>query len=290
MSDQNKKRDAAQDLADFLLSDELKKSKQPLQAVSATKEEAKTTVLEKNPTAVVHSEVTDITQTNKKLNEIPIDFSKPAYSTVRSQNITNEVSKLIGGAEAISVAQARITELEKERDTLRDEIEKLLVTSEALQRTSQELKAQNENLEKKQKDKIEVLEEEKMVLKNRLGAREKELLEVKKINEEMDSRFQNDLKKIRVREREYENKNMILKAESSAVSRSKDEMILDLKKKLDQLQFETDNFKGKVSDSESYIEQLKDRQSRTVKALRVALNILEGSDFEDKFKKASGDE
>ncbi len=284
-----KKRDVAKEFVDFLLSESKNEAPAPTQNLKT--EDQKTAVLPHDTPADAKEEHSEITQVTKlKVVEDKIPNYKPSFSSERGRAIYGDVAQLVGGAEAIRVAQARIMELEKERDNLRDEIEKLLVTCEALQRSNSESKGQIEKLERKQKEKLEILEEEKIVIHHRLQAREKELHEIRKINEEMDLRFQNDLKKVRVREREYENKNIILKAENIAVARSKDEMILDLKRKLDQMQFEIENYRGKFSDTELKMSEFHDRQARTVKALRLALNILEGSDNEEKPKKASGND
>lgn len=293
----DKKRDVAKDLVDFLLNENKKPENTSVERTKKTEEV---------PTAFVKKEEVDISNKTKSLPDFikpeglvttiheSGTVNKPLMASERGKAIYSEVSKLVGGAEAIRVAQARILELEKERDELRNQIDELLVTSESLQRQVGESKALVENLEKKQKLRIEVSEEEKIVMRERLHAREKELETLKKINEEIEQRFHNDLKKIRIREKEYENKNLILKAESAAVTKAKDEMILDLKRKIDQFQFEIDNYKTKFSATDSLMNEMREREVRAIKALRLALNILETDDFEETTQvgaklKASGD-
>jgi DNA repair exonuclease SbcCD ATPase subunit len=206
------------------------------------------------------------------------DQSKHRTTSGRENLIFNEVNALAGGAEAIRVAQARITSLENERDQLRDETEKLLSATESLQRQVFEIRANQENLERRFREKIEILEEEKVVLKSRLAARETELDGTKKGLEELQARFQNDLRKVRVRERELENRQELMKAETEVIIRSKDEMILELRRQLEQLHFELDNFRAKSADLNSKIGEFHDRNHRTVKALRLALTVLEIGD------------
>ncbi|MDZ4676968.1 MAG: hypothetical protein SGI74_05600 [Oligoflexia bacterium] len=206
----------------------------------------------------------------------------------RAQAILNEVSALVGGAEAIRVAQARILILERERDNLRDETEKLLSSSESLQRRVAEMKAQQEINERKHKERIEILEEEKIVFKGRLSARESELGDYKRQVDELQVRFQNDLRKVRVRERELENRQELLKAESVTLLQSKDEMILHMKRQLEQLHFELDNFRAKSADMNAKLNEFYDRNHRTVKAIRIALSVLETGDAVEDKKKAVG--
>jgi chromosome segregation ATPase len=214
---------------------------------------------------------------------------KPNFSSERTKSVFNEVSKLVGGAEATSVAQARIKELEIERDHLRTELDKSVLKFEDVQRQFTQLKDMSQDGNHKHRNKIEILEDEKTILRDRLSAKDKEIQQLKKQNEELEFRFRSDLQKIRIKEREYENKNIILKAENHAISKTKDEMIIDLQNKIGQLEYEINQFKHLLSEKRNDNTELKDRQARTVKALRVALNILEDDVVELKGKKASGE-
>lgn len=215
--------------------------------------------------------------------------SHPSFPSQRGESIFNEVSSLVGGTEAVRVAQARIHALEKERDQLRDEVEKLLITSENLKRRLDESKAEGDSFERKYRQKIEILQEEKAVVRGRLDAREQESRRLTKENEELQSRFQGDLRRVRVRERELESRYELLKAETSAVVRTKDELIIELRRQLEQLSFELDNFRAKSADLNSKVSEFHERNHRTVKALRLALTVLEMGDGEEKpTKKAVG--
>lgn len=215
---------------------------------------------------------------------------KPALSTERASAVFNEVSQLVGGAEAISVAQAKIKELESERDQLRSEVDKLKVSFEALERSSRQLQDQLDQVNKKHREKIEIQEDEKAVLRERLSAKEKEVLQLTKKAEDLQWRFESDLLKVRVKEREYENKNIVIKAEAIAVAKSKDEMILDLKAQVDQLHFEINQFKNRIKENDKIQKELEERQTKALKALRVSMGILENEITEVKLKKVSGDD
>jgi len=113
------------------------------------------------------------------------------------------------------------------------------------------------------------------LLKERLSVREKEIEKLKKDNEDLNFRFHTDLRKVRIKERELEARQEILKAESQSVLRLKDEMILDLKRQMDDANDELENFKTKFSEMNAKIHDHHDRGHRTVKALRLALGVLE---------------
>ena len=58
--------------------------------------------------------------------------------------------------------------------------------------------------------------------------------------------------------------------------RNKDEMILDLKRQIDQLSMELESYRTKGKDLNKQLEGKQETLSRTVKALRLALTLLEG--------------
>ncbi len=89
-----------------------------------------------------------------------------------------------------------------------------------------------------EKDKEEIRESsqsEILILKGNLQYKESEVAKARLRVEELESRRKTDFKKIRVRERELENRLELLRAEKSALVRSKDEYILEQKRKIDQL-------------------------------------------------------
>ncbi|PWU12536.1 MAG: hypothetical protein C5B49_16200, partial [Bdellovibrio sp.] len=93
--------------------------------------------------------------------------------------------------------------------------------------------------------------------------------------EELESRMSTDVKKVRVRERELENRLELARLEKTALIRSKDETILDLKRTIDLLNAELESYKQKTLDLQQKIEDVQEQVGRTVRALRLALSNLE---------------
>ena len=85
-------------------------------------------------------------------------------------------------------------------------------------------------------------------------------------------------KKIRVRERELEHRLEIVKLENQSLLTSKDKMILDLKRQIDQLTHETDYGKQKTQELFTQYKEKQETIRRVVRALRIALTILEGDE------------
>jgi DNA repair exonuclease SbcCD ATPase subunit len=232
------------------------------------------------------SSSTTLPQSQAKSQNAGKNFDKVSNSP-RSKVIFSEVNNLLGGVGAVQAAQQRITSLEDERDALRSETDSLLAACESLQKKYSETQAESEKASRRHREKLEILEEEKTVMKTRLAAKEHELIEIKRSHDELKERFQNDLRKVRVRERDLENRQELLKAESVAVTNSKDEMILELKRQLELLQTEIDGFRAQSADLHSTINEFYERNHRTVKALRLALSILEVADSPDRAEKAA---
>ncbi len=181
-------------------------------------------------------------------------------------------------SENLRIAQMRITELEQELERIRRENEKLATAGETLRRRTDDLISKAENLEISSKEQQRIFEEEKKVYRGQLQQKDREAMELRGRLEEMESRLESNFKKIRVRERELEHRLEIVKMESATLVSTKDKMILELKRQIDQLTHENDYGKQKAQE---LFNQYKDKQEtarRVVRALRIALTILEGDE------------
>lgn len=196
--------------------------------------------------------------------------AEPMTSTGFEQNISK--------AEHLRLAQDKILELEDEIERLRMENEQLSASNQAMKSESEELVTKLVAVEKRGREMQGAHNDEKNLLKASLTAKDKEILNLRLKVEELQSRLLGDLKKIRVRERELENRLELAKMEGAAVIRSKDEVILDLKRQVDQLSQDVESFKMKSQGLNQQIEVSEDRMRRAVKALRLALSMLDGEE------------
>ena len=178
-------------------------------------------------------------------------------------------------AENLKIAQQRIVELEKDIERLRKENEVLMSAGEISQQKLEDISIKANNLERSKFELKDQSESELKIFRDGLQVKDNEILRLRTKVEELESRLANDLKKIRVRERELENRLELSKMEKSALSRSKDETILDLKRRLDHLNSEIENYKDRVVDLNQKLESNHEQFGRTVRALRIALTNLE---------------
>lgn len=178
-------------------------------------------------------------------------------------------------SESLKLAQQRILDLEKEVERYRQENEELASAGEIIRQRSEELTARIFAIEKEKQEVSDSLQNELIIVKGTLQYKESEIGKARLKIEELEARLKSDFKKIRVRERELENRLELVKAEKSALLRAKDENILELKRKIDHLQSEMDNYRGKVLELNKTIEYNQEQFKRTVRALRLALSNLE---------------
>lgn len=178
-------------------------------------------------------------------------------------------------AESLKLAQWKISELEKEVEKYRQENEELASAGEIIRNRHEELNSRFFALEKEKQEISDSFQNELIIVKGTLQYKESETAKARLKIEELETRLKSDFKKIRVRERELENRLELVKAEKTALLRAKDENILELKRKIDHIQSELDNYRSKVSELNKEIGFNQEQFKRTVRALRLALSNLE---------------
>ncbi|QDK46664.1 hypothetical protein DOM22_16635 [Bdellovibrio sp. ZAP7] len=214
----------------------------------------------------------------RKNNDVDVKVSVGNFrgsNRAGSANVMTSVDASLAQAENLKLAQQRILELEKEVESLRSENEELASAGEIIRARTDELGVRIVAVEKEKAEDRESFQSEILILKGNLQYKENEVAKARVKVEELETRLKSDFKKIRVRERELENRLELLRAEKAALVRSKDEYILDQKRKIDQLSQELDNYRNKCLELNKTIEGNQDQFKRTERALRLALSNLE---------------
>ena len=181
-------------------------------------------------------------------------------------------------AENLRIAQERILELENEVARLRKDGAHLAGAAEAVKRSLEETRAALEHSRIQGVEERRNLEEELNVYRASSSARDNENKELRQKVQELSVGLENDLKRVRVRERELEHRLELMRLENTAVVRSKDEIILDLKRRIDQLGMEAESYRDRLQGLHQNLEEKNDTLRQVVRALRLALASLEGSD------------
>ena len=218
----------------------------------------------------------------------PVAEKVPIGSVVQKagQVYTSMDASLIQ-ADSLKLAQQRILQLEKELESYRAENDDLASAAEIIKLRSNELENKLSELENEKNEIHDQAHSEKMLLKGNLQFKETELAKLRFKVDELDSRLKSDFKKIRSKERELENRLELARAEKHALVRAKDDNILELQRKIDQMKSELDNYRSKVSELNKTLDEQNDQIRRTVRALRLGLTNLEvKGDFVVPLKKA----
>lgn len=218
----------------------------------------------------------------QKRNEESLDEKiKISVGQVRGQALSNgyaswgTVDSNLVQAENLKIAQEKILALESENEKLRQQNDDLISASEIVKERADLLNGQLYEFKNDREFLEQSFKNELSILKKQLERKENELQKALSKVEDLDSKIKFDLKKIRVRERELENRLELVRAEKNALMKSKDEQILDLKRKLDQVQLEVESYRQKCVDLNKVIETNQESFKRTIRALRLAMANLE---------------
>lgn len=200
------------------------------------------------------------------------------FGAFRSGGPSSSTEAALAQSESLRIAQSRLLELEQEIERLRLQNEELAAAAETLRRRADEMSSRHQRREHDYQNALETFEQEKQLLMDSKEALQLENEDLRRKNDELELRVTTNIQKIRVRERELENRLELVKMESAALIRTKDEMVLELKRNIDQLNLELNNYRTKNQELNRLTTDKQEMLRRTVKALRLALSMLEGEE------------
>ncbi len=217
------------------------------------------------------------------------EAAKISYGLSLKEQVPREETKInMGGgyinfrqSEYLRIAQKKMSGLEEKITDLSRENEDIASAAETFKKLNDEYFITIENLKSKLVDQKQTFSQEAELLKKINRAREKEITEYKQKIEDYELRVENDFQRVRKREKDLEHRLEIAKMEETAIVKSKDQLILDLKKRVDEISSESDNFRRKSQ--ENYREFHKKQQTvrSVIRVLRIAITKLEGDDDSD---------
>ncbi len=287
----------ALELVDDLLAEGSSESNELQSLKTSTEQEielAKTEVLPLNSQTT--SSRTDLTTklTDEELSQFEmadLEIPQPSKTTsslrthagARSQTELN-----LDHSMNLKRAQEKILDLESMIEDLRRENEKLHAASQTFKKHGDELQVRVSDLQLELSSLKDQAQDEKKLLMSAIDQKERSLDGERLEKEQLQSRLNSNLKKIRVRERELENRLEIVRLENFSLQRSKDEHILGLKRQIDEIDTELESYRDKAKYISLELQKKKQMLRKTVKALRLALTLLE-SDEKDLKVAANGD-
>lgn len=218
----------------------------------------------------------------KVLHELGDEFEL-IHRAMQSSNSQNQPN--LQSNESLRLAQDKILDLESELEKVRIENQELAAAGEVLKRKLNEQDNTRIKLDKTKQEIEQQLKEEVEHSQLRIQAKNQEIAELRVKVESLELRLQRDLQRVRSRERELENRLEIVRLENSAVLRSKDEHILELKRKLDQKDLEAEQLSERLKNQIDESKEKQEKIKRTIRTLRLALNMLDEAEDDIKLKK-----
>lgn len=219
--------------------------------------------------------VTAFAQKKKAFPEEKVIVGSFKAPSTKNQQVYTSVDASLAQAESLKLAQQRILQLEKEVDRLRQENDDLATAAEIIKFRADELENKLVTSEQEKNEVHEQAHSEIMILKGNLQHRDSELAKARIKTEELETRLKSDFKKIRSKERELENRLELMRAEKQALIRAKDDHLLELQRKMDQMKAELDNYRVKISELNKSMDFQNEQIKRTVRTLRLALTNLD---------------
>lgn len=178
-------------------------------------------------------------------------------------------------AEGLRLTQKRVIGLETQVSRLIHENESLSQASMASQKRSEDYLEEIQTLKTRLADLEDTHKREMQMLREVNEAKEHRILELVKSQDILQAQLDGDRSGSRKREKDLAHKLEIVKMEEAAIIKSKDQLILDLKRKIDRHQLEAENFRKK---GQVHYQKLQDKNKvirGVVRALRIALVKLD---------------
>ncbi len=186
--------------------------------------------------------------------------------------------------EQLKQFQSFLTKTSLECDNFAQKNRELLMDLESSKRHEEILKS--ELFEQKQK-----FEQELAIVKNDADEKIKRAqdyeIQINELNvkkEDWKERVREDLKRIKLKERELENKYELLKRDTQTLLDSKDKHLLELKNKNDAFELEMEALEERLRASNTALSNIDAKKQRLVETMKLSISLLEEIDSESNKK------
>jgi hypothetical protein len=171
---------------------------------------------------------------------------------------------------------------------VQEEAERSKRNSHSVTDELEQLRATNEQLREDLRRADERLAGELAMLKNeyedrlrRSGNVDAAAQEFYRQRDEWKERVREELKRIKLKERELENRHELLKRDMQALLDSKDRHVLELKKKNDALELEMETLEDRLRKANVVLGNIEAKKRRLVETMRLSMALLEAIDRTD---------
>lgn len=251
-----------------------------------------------NPEASINFQEPQLMHDDGDVPEIEISYS------ARHKEIENEIEELkpqveSGGANEVGILKKYISLKEAEVADLKDqhkqyqayfkklssEVKKYKGQSkeifEALEnarRHEESMKREIHKMRAKHEGELSLMRNDYEEKLKKSGNYQTEFNDLLKKKEEWKEKIKEDLKRIKLKERELENKYELLKRDTQALLDSKDRHLLELKNKNDAFELEMESLEDRLRNANALLADIEGKKRRLVETMKLALSLIEGLD------------
>lgn len=226
------------------------------------------------------------------------NLTEPAPSSSISQRVMSSLDQLpSGGGEDLVRTQMTLRHLRAEREQMLKDLSSLKTEKKFLEQDNLGLKAEIDELKielsilkKRNNDEVSELRYHARVADEKKALLEEKVKTFQKEFDRVNQKVRVDINQVKQREKDLEGKLELMAMDSANQIQSRDNKILELKRKIDALEFNMENIsiqEQKAKDDKTKVEE---RLRKIVKTLRGSIKLLEddidlNQDFLEEIKK-----
>lgn len=174
--------------------------------------------------------------------------------------------------------QTYLKKMGRQVETLEVRNRELVSEAENLRRRDEGLKEELKSLKDKHAEELALTRDDYEQRLRKSGNYEREMNSLLEKREQWRNRVKQDLNRIKLKERELENRYELLKRDMQALLDSKDKHVLDLKKRSDAQELELEGLEEKLRKANLVVNGIDSKKRRLIETLRLALSLLESID------------
>jgi hypothetical protein len=148
----------------------------------------------------------------------------------------------------------------------------------ASQTNEQLIKKELSHLREKHENEIAILKNDFAQNQQQQGNYQEQIEDLNRQKNIWKEKISEDLKKIKLKEKELENRYELLKKDTETLLDSKDNQVLELKKKSDALELELESLEDRLRSEHAILNSIEGKKRRLIETLRLAISLLEEID------------
>jgi len=214
----------------------------------------------------------DLNEPNKP--EVPNDKSFETlrnYITLKEKEVSDLKEQQKQYQNVLIKLKRAQTELSHSNFLLQEELE-------ASRANEQLIKKEIAHLREKHENEVAILKNDFDQQKVQSTTYQEQLQDLNRQKNIWKEKIAEDLKKIKIKEKELENRYELLKRDTETLLDSKDQQILELRKKIDAFELELESLEDRLRSEHAIINSIEGKKRRLIETLKLAISLLEQID------------